>query len=175
MSDLTPIVAPDDFPASTKSVYLNTASVCLMYSGAERAVVEWMHDLAENGTIHFDEAAEERAFATLHASAARLFSCRPEEIAVGSSATELLASLAWAVAPTAGSNIVSTGLEFPSTIYPWARVARHTGAEVRLADVKGRLSSGRRSDRPDRSPDRRRLRLRCDLQHRPATRRGGAR
>ena len=34
MSDLTPIVAPDDFPASRKSVYLNTASVCLMYSGA---------------------------------------------------------------------------------------------------------------------------------------------
>ena len=51
-----------------------------MYSGAERAVVDWMHDLAENGTIHFDEAAEEQAFATLHASAARLFSCRPEEI-----------------------------------------------------------------------------------------------
>jgi hypothetical protein len=88
LSDLTPIVAPDDFPASRKNVYLNTASVCLMHSGAERAVVEWMHDLAENGTIHFDEAAEERAFATLHASAARLFNCRPEEIAVGSSGCE---------------------------------------------------------------------------------------
>lgn len=137
MSDLTPIVAPDDFPASKKSVYLNTASVCLMYSGAERAVVEWMHDLAENGTIHFDEAAEERAFSTLHASAARLFNCGPEDIAVGSSATELLASLAWAVAPAAGSNIVSSGLEFPSTIYPWSRVARHTGAEVRLAGTRG--------------------------------------
>jgi len=134
LSDLTPIVATGDFPASRRSVYLNTASVCLMYSGAERAVVEWTHDLAENGTIHFDEAAEERAFATLHASAARLFNCRPEEIAVGSSATELLASFAWAIAPAAGSNIVSTGLEFPSTVYPWARVARHTGAEVRLAD-----------------------------------------
>jgi selenocysteine lyase/cysteine desulfurase len=108
-----------------------------MYSGAERAVVEWTHDLAENGTIHFDEVAEERAFATLHASTARLFNCRPEDIAVGSSATELLASLAWAVAPAAGSNIVSTSLEFPSTVYPWARVARHTGAEVRLGDMKG--------------------------------------
>jgi non-ribosomal peptide synthetase component F len=32
----------------------------------------------------FWEAAEEQAFATLHASAARLFSCRPEDIAVGS-------------------------------------------------------------------------------------------
>jgi selenocysteine lyase/cysteine desulfurase len=108
-----------------------------MYSGAERAVVEWTHDLAENGTVHFDEVAEERAFATLHASAAGLFNCRPEDIAVGSSATELLASLAWAVAPAAGSNIVSTSLEFPSTVYPWARVARHTGAEVRLGGSKG--------------------------------------
>jgi cysteine desulfurase/selenocysteine lyase len=137
LSDLSPIVAPDDFPASGKSVYLNTASVCLMYSGAERAVVEWTHDLAQNGTIHFDEGAEERAFDTLHASAARLFNCRPEDIAVGSSAAELLGSLAWAVAPPAGSNIVGTGLDFPGTVYPWARVARHTGAEVRLADMKG--------------------------------------
>ena len=52
-----------------------------MYSGAERAVVEWTRDLAEHGTIHFDEAAEERAFASLHASTARLFGCRPEDIA----------------------------------------------------------------------------------------------
>src|SRR4029079_1394681 len=47
------------------------------------------------------------------------------------------ASLAWAVAPPAGSNIVSTTLEFPSTIYPFARVARHTDAEVRLAGARG--------------------------------------
>jgi cysteine desulfurase / selenocysteine lyase len=137
LPDLAPIVAPEDFPAAGKSVYLNTASVCLMYSGAERAVVEWMHDLAENGTIHFDETAEEQAFATLHSSAARLFNCRPEEIAAGSSATELISSLAWAIAPGAGRNIVSTALEFPSTTYPWTRVARHTGAEVRLAGLKG--------------------------------------
>src|SRR5260370_40791074 len=71
LSYLTPIVAPDDFPARRKSVYLNTASVCLMYSGAERAVIEWMHDLAENGTIPFDEAAVERSFTKRHAPPAR--------------------------------------------------------------------------------------------------------
>ncbi|MCZ6695550.1 MAG: aminotransferase class V-fold PLP-dependent enzyme [Acidobacteria bacterium] len=137
MTNVKSIVAPDDFPASRKCIYLNTASVCLMYSGAEKAVVDWTQDLAQNGTVHFDEVAEEGAFATLHTSAARLFNCRPEEIAVGSSATELLASLAWAVAPSADSNIVSSQSEFPSTVYPWARVARHTGAEVRLAPARG--------------------------------------
>ena len=43
MSDLTPIVAPGDFPASKKSVYLNTASVCLMARriGIVSAVCLW--------------------------------------------------------------------------------------------------------------------------------------
>ncbi len=131
---LNTLVDLNDFPASQRSCYLNTASVCLMYTGAERAVVQWTQDLANHGTIHFDETTEARAFAPLHASAARLFNCRPDDIAVGSSATELLASLAWAIAPGPESNVVSTHLAFPSTVYPWARVARHTGFEMRLAE-----------------------------------------
>jgi selenocysteine lyase/cysteine desulfurase len=130
---LTPLVAPDDFPASRQSTYLNTASVSLMYAGAERAVVEWTRDLASHGTIHFDEAAEEGVFARLHAAAAQMLNCRADDIAVGSSATELLSSLAWAVARGPESNVVSTALAFPSTVYPWARVARSTGCEMRLA------------------------------------------
>ena len=63
--------------------------------------------MAENGTIHFDEAAEERAFATLHSSAARLFNCRTDDIAVGSSATELLASLAWEAVAAMGMKKMS--------------------------------------------------------------------
>ncbi len=130
---MEPIVDAGDFPASRRSAYLNTASVSLMYKGAQTSVVEWLQDLADYGTIHFDEAAEENVFARLHAAAAGLFGCRPDDIAVGSSATELLASLAWAIAPGAGSNLVSTEIAFPSTVYPWARVARHMGFEMKLA------------------------------------------
>ena len=53
---------------------------------------------------------------------------------MGSSATELLGSLAWAVAPEAGTNVVGTALAFPSTIYPWQRVAARTGCQIRLAE-----------------------------------------
>ena len=126
------LVGPNDFPASRKCTYLNAASVALMYGGAEQAVTEWQRDIAENGTINFDEKAEESVFSDLHSSAARLLNARPEDIAVGSSATELLASLAWAVAPGPGTNIVSTDIAFPSTVYPWSRVAKYSGAEVRL-------------------------------------------
>jgi selenocysteine lyase/cysteine desulfurase len=129
---MEPLVDRKDFPASRQSAYLNTASVCLMQKEAHETTVRWMQDLAEHGTIRFDEAAEENVFSRLHAAAAALFLCKPDDIAVGSSATELLASLAWAIAPRSGSNVVSTKMAFPSTVYPWTRVARHTGCEMRL-------------------------------------------
>ncbi len=130
-NDTDALVVPDDFPATRRSAYLNTASVCLMYSGAERATTAWFADLAQHGTSQFDEDAEATVFAGLHIAAARLFNVRPGDIAAGSSATELIASLAWAVTPPRGSNIVLVDVVFPSTAYPWMRVARHTGAEVR--------------------------------------------
>ena len=133
---MEPIVDARDFPASRKSAYLNTASVCLMYRGAEASTTDWFRELTENGTLTFDEAAEESVFDGLHVAAARLFNARPDDIAVGSSTTELLASLAWAVAPGPEANVVGTDVTFPSTIYPWARVARSTGFEVRLAEAR---------------------------------------
>ena len=133
---MEPIVDGSDFPASRKRAYLNTASVCLMYRGAEASTTDWFRELTENGTLTFDEAAEESVFDGLHVAAARLFNARPDDIAVGSSTTELLASLAWAVAPGPEANVVGTDVTFPSTIYPWARVARSTGFEVRLAEAR---------------------------------------
>lgn len=133
MGGMEPLATIEDFPAARASTYLNTASVNLMYRGAEEATTDWFRNLAEQGTISFDEQAEESVFAGLHAAAARLLNAGDNDIAVGSSATELLASLAWAVAPPSGSNVVGTDVVFPSTMYPWARVARATGAELRWA------------------------------------------
>lgn len=130
---MEPIIEPSDFPAARKGAYLNTASICLMYKGAEASTIEWLRDLTEKGSLTFDEAAEEAIFQDLHVAAARLFNAQPDDIAVGSSATELLASLAWAVAPSSEANVVGTEITFPSTIYPWARVARHMDFQIRLA------------------------------------------
>jgi selenocysteine lyase/cysteine desulfurase len=127
------LINPEDFPASRKSTYLNAASVALMYRKAADSVIDWQEDLAQNGTINFDEVAEEAVFDNLHNAAAKLFNVNPDDIAVGTSVTELMSSLAWAIAPGPGTNVISTNIVFPSTIYPWARVARHTGSEIRYA------------------------------------------
>ena len=131
------LVDPDDFPGSKQYAYLDAANITLMYQGATQAIVDWQRDVADNGSVVLHEAVESGVFDDLHRAAAGLFNAEPEDIAVGSSATELLGSLAWAVAPEAGTNVVGTALAFPSTIYPWHRVATSTGCEIRLAEGDG--------------------------------------
>lgn len=126
-------VGSNDFPAAKKYAYLNAASVAMMPRVTAKAIMDWQKDLAENGTMNFDEEAEERVFEDLHKAAARLFSAKAEDMAVASSATELMSSVAWAVAPSPGKNIVSTDITHPSTIYPWLRVGKQMNCEVRWA------------------------------------------
>jgi len=130
--DIEPLAGREHFPAVSKSTYLNAASIALMYKGASEAAVAWQRDLAQNGTLSFDEAAEQNVFSTLHEVFARLIGAGPRDIAVGSSFTELVASLAWAMMPGREQNIVGVDVVFPSTIYPWLRVSHTTGCEIRL-------------------------------------------
>ncbi len=101
---------------------------------AHKVSMDWSDALARGGAAEFDGDAEKNGMMPLRRAAARLLSCGVKDICVGSSATELLCSVAWAVSPQDGSNIVSTKASFPSTVYPWTRVADANGAEVRLAD-----------------------------------------
>ena len=121
---MKPIVSEKDFPTANKFVYLNAANVALMYSGSEKTITEWVADVAQNGSNNFDDHAEEYVFKELHQAAAQLINASADDIAGGSSATELLCSLAWAVSPGKDKNVVSTEIVFPSTVYPWQRVAR---------------------------------------------------
>ena len=130
------IVSEKDFPTANKFVSLNAANVALMYHGAHQAIIEWQDDVALNGSNNFDGNSEETIFGELHQVASRLINAGPEDIAVGSSATELLCSLAWAISPSKDQNVVSTEIVFPSTVEPWQRVASSTGCEIRLAKEK---------------------------------------
>jgi selenocysteine lyase/cysteine desulfurase len=122
-----------DFPATKNCAYLNAASIALMPKVAGETIVEWNRELAERGTTNFDEEAEDTVFRDLHQAAARLYGARDDDIAVASSATEFLCSLAWAIYPEQGTNIVTTDIEHPTVTYPWMRVAKHSGAQIRMA------------------------------------------
>ena len=126
----------DIYPPAGKMAYFDAASVGLMHAGAARSINNWQQALAQEGTVAFDEEAELRILDGLSSAAARLFNAQPEDIAIASGETPLMASLAWAVSPPEGSSIVTSEVAHPSTIYPWMRVAESTKAEVRWARGK---------------------------------------
>jgi len=122
--------SPEVFPPAERHVYLDAASVGLSHKGGAEAISKWQNALAEEGTIAFDEQAEVDCLDNLNEVMSRLFGATVDDIAVASSETVLMQSLAWAVMPPKGSKIVATEITHPSTIYPWMRVCEHTGARV---------------------------------------------
>ena len=131
------LVTSKDFPSADGFIYLNAANISLVYQGATDALVDWYKDTSLHGSNNFDEVAEVNTFEDLRQGTAQMLNANPEDIAVGSSATELLSSLAWAVLAGAETNVVSTKIVFPSTVYPWRRVGSHSGCEIRLAESAG--------------------------------------
>ena len=118
---------------------LSYANVATTSEKAHLASLEWSESLARGGSAEFDGDAEKNALLPLRNATSRLLSCDEDDICVGSSATEIICSLAWAFSPTKDSNIVSTRSAFPSTVYPWRRVAEENGANIRLADYDSNL------------------------------------
>jgi cysteine desulfurase / selenocysteine lyase len=120
------------FPALEEMCYLNTASIGLMPLSAQFAAEQFQRQLGLYGTTWFDEPTEVGALDGARAAAASLLRAPEERVAITTSVTEALGQIAWSLRPPAGTNVVSIDLEFPSVTYPWMRVARETGAEVRL-------------------------------------------
>ena len=114
-------------------VYLNTGSIGLEPLPVQRAGEELGRQIAGRGTVGFDDEIEKRVGDLPRAAAARLLGAEPDDVAVVTHATEALCQIAWWLRPEAGTNVVSADLEFPSVTYPWLRIARDTGVEVRLA------------------------------------------
>ncbi len=131
MKSQTPSVNLLDMAQWTNLSYANVATTS---PAAHRISSEWADSLARGGAAEFDGDAEREGMMPLRVAASKLLSCGVGDVCVGSSATELLCSLAWAISPPSGSNVVSSRIAFPSTVYPWARVCESNGAEIRLAE-----------------------------------------
>jgi len=122
-----------DFPMAKTLTYLNSASISLMPRPAIESMIRFQRKIASGGTIGFDEDAETRALEDARDQAAALLRAHRDEVAILSSATDGICSLAWALEIRRGSNVVSTDADFPSVVYPWMRLGEGRGIKVRLA------------------------------------------
>lgn len=126
-----------DFPALEKYVYLNTASIGLTPKPVIRAVMEFLEGVLSEGTVYLDEEKEAMVYEVLRSTASKLFGCGVDEVAVFSSVTEALNSIAWAL--RGDGRILSTDVEFPTVVYPWVRVGKEKGWRVELIRAKDYL------------------------------------
>lgn len=129
-----------EYPSLGEMCYLNTASIGLMAVAAQFAAEQFARRIGLYGTSWFDEATEVGALDGARVAAAGLLNVPPAQVAVTTSVTEALSQIAWSLRPAGGANVVAVDLDFPSVVYPWMRVARESGAEVRLV---------RAAERPD--------------------------
>jgi selenocysteine lyase/cysteine desulfurase len=123
----------DDFPLARRVTYLNSASISLMPRSASARMIEFQEKIAGGGTVDFDEVAETRVLDDARREGASLLGADEDEVAVLSSATQGLCSIAWALNMKTGSNVVSTDADYPSVVYPWTRVALEKNLSVKLA------------------------------------------
>jgi cysteine desulfurase/selenocysteine lyase len=126
------------FPITERYVYLNHASV----SPISRPTSDAMVSALQAGMNHGQRASEEleRIHVNARANTARLAGARPDQIAFLRNTSEALSVIANGIAWRPGDNIVAPEIEFPANIYPWLRIAKEHGVEVRLQkDRDGRI------------------------------------
>lgn len=128
------MVPRSDFPALAEYTYLNSASIAIMPLPARQAMEAFARRILHGGTVSLDEEAEVQALEGARHAAAKLINADPDHVAITTSASEALGQIAWGVRPR--GNVVSIDIEFPSVVYPWLRVARETGNEVRLVNCR---------------------------------------
>ena len=85
---------------------LSYANVATTSAVAHKASRNWEDSLASGGAAEFDADAEKSGMMPLREAAAKLLSCHLSDVFCGSSATAMMSSVAWAVMPSKGQNIV---------------------------------------------------------------------
>lgn len=108
--------------------YLNTAAEGLPLAACVAAVQKYLEakSLGEPGRALFWQE-----YQRAKASAARLFSLTANQIALVSSTTEALNTIAQAIDWEPGDEVVFTSGEFPSNIFPWVALQRR-GVRLRI-------------------------------------------
>ena len=122
------------YPTLRECVYLNQASLGLI---ADRAV-EAMHDLLDrvlrHGNLHMSDEDEAGFLDGLRRRAARLLSVNDAEIAILSSASELLGQAPLLLAPRQGSTIIAVATDFPAITRPWLRLQERGECRVEFVE-----------------------------------------
>jgi cysteine desulfurase / selenocysteine lyase len=122
------------FPMAERLVYLNHAAVSPIPTTTLNAVEAQLHDVADSGTLNY------RSWLSVKEGVRQLLSqllgAKPEQVAFMRNTSDSLSTVANGLKWRSGDNIVTFRHEFPSNIYPWLRLQKTIGVEVRMCEER---------------------------------------
>jgi selenocysteine lyase/cysteine desulfurase len=124
----------EQFPVTRRWAYFDHAAVAPLSGPAQKALVEWATDMADNGDVH--EPSWFRGVNVVRELAARLLNAEPLDIAFIKNTSEGIGIVAEGFPWQRGDNIVTAAEEYPANLYPWMNLAGR-GVELRTVASRG--------------------------------------
>ena len=107
------------YPCLDQSIYLNQASLGLLHDKTVAEMTEFLSTVARYGNLKMTDKQEANFLDPLRGSIAKLLQAQPENIAILSSASELLSQVPNLCSPEPNSKIILVSTDFPSITRPW--------------------------------------------------------
>ncbi len=128
-------------PVAKRWAYLDHAAVGPLPAASEAAVIDWAHQAAQSGNIHWPDW--ERTAAELRPTFAGLIGASTDEIALVRNTTEGISLVAEGFRWQPGDNVVTLADEFPANQYPWMNLAERGVETRRVPTLDGRADPNR--------------------------------
>ncbi|MCB9897318.1 MAG: aminotransferase class V-fold PLP-dependent enzyme [Planctomycetes bacterium] len=127
------------FPVAGRWIYFNHAAVAPMAAPVADAVAAFCADARDNGSVHFEQWLARREHA--RSKTASLLGALPEEIALTTSTSQGLITVAEGLRLAPGDEILVVHHDFPANQIPWFRQQKLRGAKVVVVprDADGRV------------------------------------
>ena len=107
------------YPCLDQSIYLNQASLGLLHDKTVAEMTEFLSTVARYGNLKMTDKQEANFLDPLRGSISNLLQAQPENIAILSSASELLSQVPNLCSPKPNSKIILVSTDFPSITRPW--------------------------------------------------------
>src|SRR5262249_1478209 len=121
-----------DYASLYQRVYLIQVSLGLIVQPAVTAVHTFIDNVARHGNLYMSDEDEVAYCGTLRERASRLLHCDSTQVAIVSSASEILGQLPMLLQPRLGSTVLAISSDFPAITRPWLRLAALKGVTVRF-------------------------------------------
>ncbi len=122
------------YPTLQECVYLNQASLGLIADSAVDAMHDLLDRVVRHGNLHMSDDDEVGFLDGLRHGAARSLSVSEAEIAIVSSASELLGQAPLLLPPRPGSKVIAVATDFPAITRPWLRLQERGECRVDLVE-----------------------------------------